>query len=451
MVSESGSVRSAPSTHGLLESLSRRLENATPYPESRRVLEEEVLSAVPVLEPPRVAELVARVHAAEVLRTADFLEELVQVLSPSLPRFGSPYLTRVLAIVAAWALFVGGDETDRFTDLSESVKSFFNAASAELSLRLMDVAPRDLSHIAAALASVGLAEERFFASLARASVARSERFLPQELVALAEAFDKACLVHTALFEALARCLKNNLREVPLKDLLKGMRALAACCVPDRELGHNIGNQLPRRAQQGGLSGEEFCSLAWTFCAVGFYHDVLFRAAFSALEDAPTIAGETLCQLYEIHLTLRAFRHDLYRPYELEDTAVQSLRDHYKKHKGGRMRESRLERTTEKVQKDIAEVLEDVVDGQIVRQHQTALGFTVDLAVMRRRSQTAVVLIDVDGPHTLLRSLDPMGAAPQLGQYASRVRGAVLLKRRVLQKYGFRLVVLSEAGQERSSS
>lgn len=40
----------------------------------------------------------------------------------------------------------------------------------------MDVAPRDLSHIADAMATIGQTEERFFASLARAALARCERF-----------------------------------------------------------------------------------------------------------------------------------------------------------------------------------------------------------------------------------------------------------------------------------
>lgn len=44
-----------------------------------------------------------------------------------------------------------------------------------------------------------------------------------------------------------------------------------------------------------------------------------------------------CQLYEIHLALKAFREDLYGKYELEAGAVQSLRTHYRKQRGGKPR------------------------------------------------------------------------------------------------------------------
>lgn len=303
----------------------------------------------------------------------------------------------------------------------------------------MDIAPRDLGHISTALSSVGFTEERFFASLARSAVARSDRFLPEEIMALTASFERAGFVHTALLEAMARSLRSHIAEVTPKDLLRGLRALATCCVRDADLGRTVGDRLHEGAKDL-LSATDFCTLAWTFCSLGFYHDQLFRAVFRILEDAPVMASDTICQLYEIHIALKAFRQDLYRRYELKEDAVHSLRAHYRKHRGGKQRELRLERATEKIHKDVAETLKQVVDGAIHRQHQTDLGLAVDVAVRRRRSGSVVVFIELDGPHNLMRSLDPSGQ--QLGQ-ASRVRGAVLLKRYLLQKHGFRIAVVSE--------
>lgn len=258
-------------------------------------------------------------------------------------------------------------------------------------------------------------------------------------MALAGAFDRACLVHTPLLEALARCLRGHISEVAPRELLRGLRALATSCVRDGELGKAVGDRLHAGAK-GMLAAEDFCSVAWTFCTLGLYHDRLFRAAFRALEDAPVMASDTLCQLYEVHVALKAFRQDLYKKYELEEDAVQSLKAHYRKHRGGKLRELKLERANERVHKEVAETLKHVVKGAVHRQHQTSLGLGVDVAVTRRRSASAVAFLEVDGAHSLLRSLD--APAPQLG-HASRVRGSVLLKRYMLQKHGFRMAVISE--------
>mmetsp|Transcript_3160 Transcript_3160/g.5093 ORF Transcript_3160/g.5093 Transcript_3160/m.5093 type:complete len:255 (+) Transcript_3160:3-767(+) len=222
----------------------------------------------------------------------------------------------------------------------------------------------------------------------------------------------------------------------------GMRALATCAIRDKELGHAVCAHLLKVAQQGELPAEEFCSLAWTFCTLDLYHDRMFRAVFRSLEDAAVVPSETLCQLYEIHITLKAFHYESYKEYILDAETVQGLCDHYKKHKGGRKWEYKPERATEKTHKDVAETLQDVVEGcSVYRQHQTALGFTVDVAALRRKNSSALIVIDVDGPSTLMRSLDPSDAR-QAGA-AWRVRGAVMLKRRVLQRHGFRIAVVTE--------
>jgi len=158
-----------------------------------------------------------------------------------------------------------------------------------------------------------------------------------------------------------------------------------------------------------------------------------------------VAGETLCQLYEVHLTLKAFHQESYREYELEDDTVQSLREHYRRHRGGAGRAVKLERSAERVHADVAEQLRDVIDGSVSTAHQTALGFGVDVAATRRKGgqQAPLALIEIDGPHSLVRSLDPMDAGGVGLGHTSRVRGAAALKRRVLHKLGFHIGVVNE--------
>jgi len=428
-----------PSSRSLIESLIERFEESS-NAEQRRGLEQEMLRALAKLEPPRAAELVVRVHAVDGMRSAEFLDDLCSTLSPIVAKFGSPHLTRILGTMAAWALITSGTDESGTMKLSSDVRAFFGSASTELSLRFMDVVPGDLSRIATTLASVSIVEPRLFASLARAAVARTERFTAQELVALACAFDKAKLMHTGLFEGLARCLRTNVHEVSPKDLLKGMRVLAMCGIRDKELGQAICDELSKF--QEGLAAEEFCALAWACCALDLCQEKLFRAVFRALEDSALISGETLCQLYEIHVTLKTFHQSAYKAYELEDDMVQSLRDHYKKHRGGKKGgDVKIERSSEKIHEDVAEALRDVVDGSVQKQYQTGLGFSVDVAVTRRRSSAAVIFVEIDGPQSLVRSLDPLDPS-QVGR-PSRVRGAVLLKRRVLQMHGFRQAVITE--------
>lgn len=425
------------------EALNARLAAAAVSSDSRRAVEKEVLGTLQKLEPRRITELVLRVHGTECLRSEELLDDVTRQLVPLIPRFGSPDLTRLTGTLAAWALETadGGDEGK--LHLSEELRAFFNGVSTEVSLRLMDVAPGDLARIASSLASMGLGGARLFASIARAAVARGDRFHPSELVSLVVAFDQARFFQTSLFEALARCLKANIRDVSPKDMIQGMRLLAICGIQDKDLGQAIGEHVPKKASSGGLSAEEFCTLAWTFCALDLHHDRLFRAVFQALEDAAVVAGETLCQLYEIHLTLKAFHQESYREYELEDDTVQSLREHYKRHRGGAARAVKLERSSERVHSDVAEQLRDVIDASVSTGHQMALGFTVDVAATRRKSSQSspFIFIEIDGPHSLVRSLDPMDAVG-VG-HTSRVRGAAALKRRVLQKHGFKVGVVNE--------
>lgn len=152
-------------------------------------------------------------------------------------------------------------------------------------------------------------------------------------------------------------------------------------------------------------------------------------------------GETLCQLFEIHLALKAFHPETYGPYEIEAEIAQNLRDHYRKYKPGTGHKFKMERSSERLHEIVAEQLKEVIEGSVAKQHPTALGFTVDLAATKKKSSSAFMLLDIDGPHTLVRSLDPADVAG--GPAAWRVRGAVLLRRRVLQKHGFRIAAITE--------
>lgn len=452
-VSATGAAGGAAGARNPWEALCAKLQSVGASTEklssdNRRALEKEVMATLPTLEPTRAAELVTKAYAVEPLRNEELLDDLCKALVTNIPRFRSPDLTRITSAFAAWALALGasGDERSR---LSEALRAFFSGVSAEVSLRLMDVAPSDLAKISAALASVGVGGVRLFASIARAAVARADRFAPAELISLIGAFDKARCFQTALFEALARCLRMSVRDVTPKDIVKGMLSLAYCGIKDEGLGQAIGEHMPKKAVATGglLTAEESCTLAWAFCALELHHDKLFRAVFRALEDAPVQASDTLCQLYEIHLTLKAFHQESYSAYELEDDTVQSLREHYRRQRGG-SRGVKPERSSERLHGDIAELLREIVDASVSTSYVTSLGFTVDIAAVprasdgrSRRSTPPLILIDVDGPHSLIRSLDPaesvaMGAA-------SRVRGTLALKRRALEKNGMRMAVFSE--------
>eukprot|EP00928_Gymnodinium_smaydae_P025517 TRINITY_DN20294_c0_g1_i2.p1 TRINITY_DN20294_c0_g1~~TRINITY_DN20294_c0_g1_i2.p1 ORF type:complete len:838 (-),score=163.57 TRINITY_DN20294_c0_g1_i2:114-2342(-) len=428
---------------GLLNTLLRRLEEGDSSTETRSTVQQEVLETLTTVEPLRANDLLVRVHAVEVLRTDKFLDDVMRVLKPSLSKFNSPQLTRLLAILAVWAVAAhGGDEDEKAPKLPERCQDFFSAAAAELSVKLMDIIPRDLSQIGSALASVGHFDARFFGSLARAAVARSDRFTPQEIIVLSHAFDKAGYVNTALCEALAKTLRTSLKDVSEGELVRGMTVLARAGVRDEELGKAVGAAV-LKPEAHALSAEELCALAWTFCTLGMYHDAMFRTVFRTMKETAAMSNETLCQLYEVHAALRLFRPDLYKRYELKGETVQSLRDHYKKCRGGPARNPRLQRDTERVHKDVVATLERVMAGVAHLQHQLPTGFAVDVAVggSKKDIDSPMLVVEIDGSQTLLQTLDTQ-APPHVSQ-EFRARGDILLKRRILQQIGLRLVVLNE--------
>merc|ERR1711957_308162 len=106
-----------------------------------------------------------------------------------------------------------------------------------------------------------------------------------------------------------------------------------------------------------------------------------------------------------------------------------------------------ERSSERLHGDVGALLKDLLDVSVSANHVTSLGLSVDLhaAARSRRSSssTPVASVDMDGHHTLLRSLDPADTVAEKGTVTSRVRGQLRLKRRLLEKSGMTLVVFSE--------
>eukprot|EP00929_Paragymnodinium_shiwhaense_P096633 TRINITY_DN58281_c0_g2_i1.p1 TRINITY_DN58281_c0_g2~~TRINITY_DN58281_c0_g2_i1.p1 ORF type:complete len:847 (-),score=229.98 TRINITY_DN58281_c0_g2_i1:2166-4706(-) len=440
-----GLPRPSPAAPALLlspfDALCKRLEDEPVPPANRRAVEQEVMDMLPSLEPLRATELIVRVQAAEGLRSVELLEAIVQVLLPSVAKYNSPHLTRVLCALSTWATeSAGGVEEFKATRLTDRCRAFFTACAGELALRLMDVVPQNLAQIATALSAVGHVEARLYSALARAAVARSERFLPQELISLGVAFDKAGFLHTPLFETMAKAMKAGVREVVQTDLVKGLMVLARAGVRDEELGQVVGD-LAGNKETCDLTAYELCSLGWAFCTLGLYHEALFRALVQLMEGSPVVQADLLCMLYEIHSALVAFRPDKYKAYKLPTDIVQGLREQYRKHRGGKMRsESRMDRSVEKTQKEVGEKLARVLEGSVHMQYQVPQGFAVDVAVVDRKK--VLVAVEIDGPHTTLQSLDPQLHSQAL--QVPRLRGDVMLKRRILQQNGFHISTFDEA-------
>merc|ERR1712151_1366799 len=94
---------------------------------------------------------------------------------------------------------------------------------------------------------------------------------------------------------------------------------------------------------------------------------------------------------------------------------------------------------------MAETLRQVADCTVSLAHQTSLGFTVDMAARDRRGSSSApcICIEVDGPQTIVRSLDPTATVNRNLDLTPRVRGAVALKRRVLRQAGHHVIVLDQ--------
>mmetsp|Transcript_22623 Transcript_22623/g.52766 ORF Transcript_22623/g.52766 Transcript_22623/m.52766 type:complete len:829 (+) Transcript_22623:2-2488(+) len=416
------------------EALLERFDGSSAVVENRPALEREVLNLLPKLEPRTATELVVRTQAEDGMRTSHLLQEVASTLRQS-PKLGSQNITRVIVALTAWVIATCGPDDHGKVRLPDSVKAFFTSASKELSSRLLDITSADLARIAGALVSVGHIEAYFLASVAKAALTRGDRLGLQELIAVAEAIEKAGYWHTVLLELLVKSLVEHIAEVLPADLVKAMRTLAACCVRDARLPDLISKRVLQG--DGAFSREDVCALAWALCALDQYHEDVCRAALIAgpQDSAPEAA---LVNLYEIHLMLKTFHSSSYKRFALEDDAAEGLLEHYRKQRIGASR--RLGRPTEKIHEDVAAVLREVAGASVHRQHQTVAGLSIDVAAMDRRGSSPVAVLEIDGPSTLLTSLADVGDE---NRRSSRVRGSVLLKRRLLQRHGVRMGVISE--------
>eukprot|EP00929_Paragymnodinium_shiwhaense_P067087 TRINITY_DN33763_c0_g1_i1.p1 TRINITY_DN33763_c0_g1~~TRINITY_DN33763_c0_g1_i1.p1 ORF type:complete len:900 (-),score=255.74 TRINITY_DN33763_c0_g1_i1:21-2720(-) len=406
--------------------------------------QKDVLGLLSRTEANKAAELVIRMADMERLRSAAFLDDVARKLVPLVAKLNSSVLTRLVEALALWASKATRTLDGVVTQVSNHLAAMTEAVATEVALRLMDLCPSDITSLATSLASLGEVTTKLFSLLARAAVARSDRFKPRELTVLLAAFDRASVFHSALLEEASFVLRSQLKELSGKDLVRAIAVLAADGYRDEDLADAIAAQAPKLYASGSMSAEEMCSLVWAFCCLDLYHEGLFREAFRALDDASLKRSESLCQLYEIHLALKTYRPEAYRIFELDDETVLNLQDHYRRHRGGAGRYRKLRSSSQAVLAEVFESAQNVVDATVQARHQTAAGLWSDIGVVRKRSSSSsspVALLDLDGPSTLLRSLDNVDES--LSDAEKRVRGTVTLKRRLLSRNGGRLAVVDE--------
>lgn len=399
----------------------------------------EVLIRFPSFTPQQVTDLLQKMDGATALQSyqnGDFLAELCRMVLPRLKEFTSTQFTSLTSTLASWSRTPDRKRSGRFSEFS---KAFFNAASVEMSSRLMTFAPHELNCCLAAFVSVGFSEHKFFASVGRAALARHSSFAPVQLTALLAILSEMRLVHSDLFNAAAAFLSTRSKELRPVDIIRVLRSFAKCSVQHPGLCKAVCDEVVNRSRDkstaASFKAEDLCEIAWALCVLSHYHEGLFRLMFKALEKAPMIASDSLLQLYECHLVLDSEQKDAYEAYKPESHLVDALEDHYKENRKDERRCSERQRN------DVASVLKSLVDGSVHVNHRTSSGLLVDVAALRKRSSTdGFIHVDLDSNITVVRSLDqdePTSAALV-------VEGPVALRRRLLTKSGLRLVTVREA-------
>merc|ERR1719359_505629 len=138
---------------------------------------------------------------------------------------------------------VGTRKKGRFSEFS---KAFFNAASAEMTSRLMEYAPHEINCCLAAFVSVGFSEHKFFASVGRAALARHSSFAPVQLTALLAILSEMRLVHADLFNAAAAFLSARAKELRPVDIIRVLRSYAKCSVQNQGLCRAVSDEVVAR-------------------------------------------------------------------------------------------------------------------------------------------------------------------------------------------------------------
>lgn len=394
----------------------------------------ELLIRFPQFSPQNVTDLLQKIDSFPGLQNGDFQAELSRVLIPRLKEFNSSQFTTLTSTFASWSNDARNKKKGRFSEFS---KAFFQAASLEMTSRLMEYAPHEINCCLAAFVSVGFAEHKFFCSVGRAALARHSSFAPVQLTALLAILSEMRLVHVDLFNASAQFLSQRAKELRPVDVIRVLRSFSKCNVHHHGMCKAIGDEVVARirAKASTFKVEELCEIAYSFCVLSYYHEDMFRALFKELEKSPMISTDALIQLYESHLTLDAEHRAEYSRYRPDSELEHAMREHY--------RENRKDerRCSEKIRNDVASVVKSLVDGSVHVNHRTSSGFLVDVAALRKRSSTdGFIHVDLDSTVTVVRSLDQEDA-----QKASVINeGPVALRRRVLAKNGLRLVTVKES-------
>lgn len=397
----------------------------------------ELLIKFSSFNPQQLTELMPKIDGAPGLQSGsltDLLAELIRMLMPRLKEFATPQFTQMTSTLASWAR---NAERKRQTRFSEFSKAFFNAASQEMSSRLMAFAPHELNCCLAAFVSVGHSEHKFFASVGRAALARHTSFAPVQLTALLAILSEMRLTHTDLFNAAGLFLAGKAQDLRPVDMVRVLRSFAKCNVQHKGLCQAVADEVLSRlkSKTATFKPEELVELCWALCVLQQYHDGLFRATFKALEKSPTISSDALLQVYECHLALEGERKDDYKRYRIDRDLVEALEDHYKDNRKDERR------CSEKHRNDVASVLKSLVDGSVHVNHRTSNCLLVDVAALRKRSSTdGFIHVDLDSNTTSVRSLD----SDEVTSASLLVEGAVALRRRILQKAGLRLVTVRES-------
>mmetsp|Transcript_59578 Transcript_59578/g.133938 ORF Transcript_59578/g.133938 Transcript_59578/m.133938 type:complete len:935 (-) Transcript_59578:50-2854(-) len=405
-------------------------------PEEFEHVAREVLIRFQSMPPHQVTELLQKMDGTAGSQHGELMAELSRHVLPRLKEFTSTQFTTLMSTFASWsASHMGKRRQGRFSDAS---KAFFGYASAEMSSRLMQFAPHEINCCLAAFVSVGFADNKFFAAVGRAALARHGSFAPVQLTALLAILSEMRLVHIDLFNAAAQFLSTRVKELRPVDVMRVLRSFAKCSVQHEQLCRVMGDEVVLRSQDRSTFSfkcEDLCELTWSFCTLQQYHEPLFRLMFKELEKAPMVSADALLQVYEVHLALDAERKDYYSKYRISMENIDKLHDHYRDYRKDERRCSENQRN------DVAAVLKSLVDGSVHVNHRTSTGLLVDVAALRKRSSTdAFIHVDLDSTVTTVRALDQDEASAS----SLITEGAVALRRSVLAKHGLRLITVREA-------
>lgn len=391
-----------------------------------------LLMKFPRLPVEQIAELLHKMERMIGMYHGEFLSELSRLLAGRLRETTSTQFATLMSSFLLWK-----EETrERF---SEFAKEFAMTASSELPSRLMEMAPHELNCCLAGFMALGFADQRFFTAVGRSMLARHKTFAPAQLCALLTILAEMRLVHVDLFTSAAQVICSRVRELRPVDLIRVLRAFTKCNVQHETLCHAISNDICNRFKDKGAQGaafkcEDLCEVAWMFCVLQSYHEEFFRLLLKQLEETPKVSTDALCMLYEVHLVLDSEYKDAYAKYRIPADKVPALLEIYKNSR----KDAR--RCSERLRADVSSVLKSLVEGTVHANHRTSIGLLADVAALRKRtSADGYIHIDIDTPLTVVRPLDhdDPATAPLMPD------GSVALKRRLLQKYGLRLITVKE--------